>query len=172
MAGCCQRYPALHFSLIEFNAHWLGSLVGAMDKSWVTGIGQDPDWWLGIWDDARPPTDQPIVAELFRLNEKWPYPLTPSDYVARQFHVPFQDDPVAIACRHITGVSSIMWGNDYPHAEGTFRGSQELLEAVPGCPRRREGRHDRRHPRRRARVQRARSRRLNPFRPSGPRSRG
>jgi len=34
---------------------------------------------------------------------------------------------VALACRHITGVSAIVWGNDYPHAEGTFRGSRELI---------------------------------------------
>src|SRR4029453_7068757 len=54
-------------------------------------------------------------------------PLMPSEYVERQFHVSFQDDPVAIACRHITGVSAIVWGNDYPPAEGTFRGSRELL---------------------------------------------
>ena len=29
-----------------------------------------------------------------------------------------------------------MWGNDYPHAEGTFRGSRELMDqlfaGVPG----------------------------------------
>ena len=43
------------------------------------------------------------MAQLFRLNEKWPYPLMPSEYVQRQFHVSFQDDPVAVACRHITG---------------------------------------------------------------------
>jgi len=125
--GVPERYPELHFSLIEFNANWLASLVGAMDKCWITGIGQDADWWLGIWDDERPPTDQPGMAQLFKLNEKWPYPLMPSEYVKRQFHVQFQDDPVALACRHITGVSSIMWGNDYPHAEGTFRGSRELI---------------------------------------------
>ena len=58
------------------------------------------------------------MAQLFRLNEKWPYPLMPSEYVRRQFHVSFQDDPVAVACRHITGLSTIVWGNDYPHAEG------------------------------------------------------
>jgi predicted TIM-barrel fold metal-dependent hydrolase len=51
----------------------------------------------------------------------------PSEYVQRQFHVQFQDDPVAVACRNITGVSSLVWGNDYPHAEGTFRGSRELI---------------------------------------------
>jgi predicted TIM-barrel fold metal-dependent hydrolase len=125
--GVPERFPDVHFALIEFNAHWLGSLVGGMDKCWVTGIGQDPDWWIGCWDDSRPANDQPNMAQLFRLNEKWPYPLMPSEYVQRQFHVQFQDDPVAVACRHITGVSSIVWGNDYPHAEGTFRGSRELI---------------------------------------------
>ena len=101
--GVPERYPDLHFALIEFNAHWLASLVGAMDKCWVTGIGQDADWWLGYWDENRPADDQPSMAQLFRLNEKWPYPLMPSEYVRRQFHISFQDDPVAIACRHITG---------------------------------------------------------------------
>ncbi|WP_420639719.1 amidohydrolase family protein [Candidatus Poriferisocius sp.] len=125
-AGVPERHPDLHFSLIEFNAHWLASLVGGMDKCWVTGVGQDADWWLGKWDDSRPADDQPDMAQLFRLNEKWPYPLMPSEYVQRQFHVQFQDDPVAIACRHITGLSTLVWGNDYPHAEGTFRSSGEL----------------------------------------------
>jgi hypothetical protein len=75
------------------------------------------------------------MAQLFRLNEKWPFPLMPSEYVKRQFHISFQDDPVAVACRHITGLSSIVWGNDYPHAEGTFRGSQQLLsELFAGIP--------------------------------------
>jgi hypothetical protein len=126
-AGVPERYPGLRFSLIEFNAHWLSSLVGGMDKCWVTGIGQDADWWLGRWDDSRPADDQPDMAQLFKLNEKWPYPLKPSEYVQRQFHVQFQDDPVAVACRHITGLSTIVWGNDYPHAEGTFGGSRELI---------------------------------------------
>jgi predicted TIM-barrel fold metal-dependent hydrolase len=125
--GVPERHPDLHFALIEFNAHWLASLVGSMDKCWVTGIGQDADWWLGEWDDTRPADDQPGMAQLFRLNEKWQYPLKPSEYVRRQFHVSFQDDPVAVAARHITGVSAIVWGNDYPHAEGTFRGSRELI---------------------------------------------
>lgn len=125
--GVAERYPELHFSLIEFNAHWLASLMGAMDKCWVTGIGQDADWWLGYWDDTRPADDQPGMAQLFRLNEKWPYPLKPSEYVQRQFHVQFQDDPVAVACRNITGISTVVWGNDYPHAEGTWGRSQELL---------------------------------------------
>jgi predicted TIM-barrel fold metal-dependent hydrolase len=125
--GVPERFPDLHFALIEFNAHWFASLVGAMEKAWVTGTGQDADWWLGIWDDSRPAHDQPQMARMFDLNEKWPYPLRPSEYVRRQFHVSFQDDPVAVACRHLTGVSTLVWGSDYPHAEGTFRGSRELI---------------------------------------------
>jgi predicted TIM-barrel fold metal-dependent hydrolase len=134
--GVPERYPDLHFALIEFNAHWLASLVGAMEKAWVTGIGQDPDWWLGYWDDTRPPSDQPKMARMFRINDRWPFPLRPSEYVRRQFHISFQEDPVAVACRHLTGVSTIVWGSDYPHAEGTFRGSRELIAKqfadVPG----------------------------------------
>jgi predicted TIM-barrel fold metal-dependent hydrolase len=29
-------------------------------------------------------------------------------------------------------LSTIVWGNDYPHAEGTFRGSRELIATQLG----------------------------------------
>src|SRR3954464_1167223 len=51
--GVPERYPELHFCMIEFNAHWLVSLVGGMDKAWETGIGQDADWWIRRWGEAR-----------------------------------------------------------------------------------------------------------------------
>jgi predicted TIM-barrel fold metal-dependent hydrolase len=126
--GACERFPRLHFNLVEFSAGWLVSYLGFMDRSWRTGIGQDPDWWLGFWDDSRPPSDQPTMGRLFSVNAKWPWPLKPSEYVQRQIHVQFADDPVAVQARHITGLSTIMWGNDYPHAEGTFRDSTECVE--------------------------------------------
>jgi predicted TIM-barrel fold metal-dependent hydrolase len=135
--GIPERFPDLHFGLVEFNAHWLWSLMGSMDKAWMTGIGQDSDWWLGRWDPDQPPTleGQATMARLFHLNEKWYLPLRPSEYVQRQFHVSFQDDPAAVATRHLTGVSTLMWGNDYPHAEGTFRHSQALIaEQFAGVP--------------------------------------
>lgn len=128
--GVPERHPDLHFGLIEFNAHWLVSLIGAMDKCWVTGIGQDADWWLGYWDETRPADDQPEMTRMFDVNQKWPYPLKPSEYVRRQFHVAFQDDPIAVAARNITGLSTVVWGSDYPHAEGTFRRSQELIDTL------------------------------------------
>ena len=126
--GVLERFPDLHFVLVEFNAHWLVSLMAGMDKAWTLGVGQFRDWWAGTWDDDRPAEDQPGMAQLFRLNERWPYPLMPSEYVQRQIHVSFQEDPVAIACRHLTGVSTLVWGADYPHAEGTFLHTRDAIE--------------------------------------------
>jgi predicted TIM-barrel fold metal-dependent hydrolase len=61
--------------------------------------------------------------------------LMPGEYVKRQFHVSFQDDPAAVACSGYTGAASLMWGMDYPHAEGTFRRTRELLaELFAGVP--------------------------------------
>ena len=126
-SGVLERFPDLHFVLVEFNAHWLVSTVAAMDKAWTLGVGQFRDWWAGTWDDDRPAGEQPGMAQLFRLNERWPYPLMPSEYVQRQIHVSFQEDPVAIACRHVTGISTLVWGADYPHAEGTFLHTSEAV---------------------------------------------
>ena len=152
--GVPERYPDLHFALIEFNAHWLASLVGSMDKCWVTGIGQDADWWLGVWDETRPATEQSGMAQLFRLNEKWPYPLMPSDYVKRQFHVSFQDDPVAVACRHITGPLEHRLGQRLPPCRGDVPGQPPAHRGtVRRRPRCRARRHDRRHARRPPRLQ-------------------
>ncbi|MET7683058.1 amidohydrolase family protein [Streptomyces sp. NPDC005423] len=133
--GACERFPDLHFNLIEYSAGWLVSYMGFMDKLWKTGTGQDPDWWLGFWDDSRSPRDQPAMGRLFAVNSKWPWPLKPSEYVRRQIHVQFADDPTAVKARHITGLSTIMWGNDYPHAEGTFRSSADCVaENFEGVP--------------------------------------
>jgi len=126
--GVLERFPDLHFLLVEFNAHWLVSAVAAMDKAWTLGVGQNRDWWVGIWDDDVPAAQQPEMAQLFHLNERWPYPLMPSEYVRRQVHVSFQEDPVAIACRDVTGIPTLVWGADYPHSEGTFLHTREAIE--------------------------------------------
>lgn len=126
--GVCERYPDLQFAIVEFNGNWLAGLMGAMDKAWTVGIGQDPDYWVGTYDETLPADQQVTMARLFKVNDKWPYPLMPSEYVRRQIHVSFQDDPIAVATRHITGVDTLVWGSDYPHAEGTFRRSHEAIE--------------------------------------------
>jgi predicted TIM-barrel fold metal-dependent hydrolase len=37
-------------------------------------------------------------------------------------------DPAAIRLRDITGLDCLMWGNDYPHNEGSFPFSAEWVE--------------------------------------------
>ena len=134
-SGACERHPNLMFNVIEFNAGWLANYMGSMDKSWRTGTGQDPDWWLGFWDDGVDPHDQKLMGRMFQINDRWPLPLKPSEYVKRNIRVQFADDQVAVLSRHITGVDTIYWGSDYPHAEGTFLGSQAVIaEQFAGVP--------------------------------------
>ena len=128
-AGVLERHPNLHIISAENNAHWLASLAGAMDKAWTLGIGQGPaELRAGFYDESRPVDSQPGMVMPFAQNEKWPYPLMPSEYVRRQVHASFMDDPVAIANRHILGVETLLWSSDYPHPEGTWPRSREAVD--------------------------------------------
>jgi predicted TIM-barrel fold metal-dependent hydrolase len=49
------------------------------------------------------------------------------DELSRHIHCTFQNDPVAIANLPLTGPRTLMWGNDYPHDEGTYPRSQEVI---------------------------------------------
>ena len=126
-SGVTQRFPDLHFVFVEFGAYWLAPLMASMEKSFTLGIGQDPTVGSGVPSpDGRPP----VLHRILGMNDKWPYPLRPSEYVRRQIHVTFQDDPGAIAARHLTGIEPLLWGNDYPHPEATYPRSLEALEGL------------------------------------------
>ena len=47
--------------------------------------------------------------------------------LVRQGYVTFGDDEVGLRNRDITGVDCLMWGSDYPHDEGTFPHSREVI---------------------------------------------
>ena len=128
--GVPHRFPDLHFIITEFNGYWLAGLMGALDKAYTVAIGQDvsaPYADMGTYDHSRSIDDQPLMVRRFRLNEAWPYPLRPSDYIRRQIHCTFQDDPTAVALREYTGVECLLWGSDYPHHEATW---PRTLDAV------------------------------------------
>jgi predicted TIM-barrel fold metal-dependent hydrolase len=42
--------------------------------------------------------------------------------------VGFQEDPLTIRLRDLIGVDNIQFGVDYPHDEGTFPHSREVIE--------------------------------------------
>jgi predicted TIM-barrel fold metal-dependent hydrolase len=54
--------------------------------------------------------------------------MAPSEYFRRQGYITFGDDPVGLFNRHFTGVDCLMWGSDYPHDEGTWPHSKEVIE--------------------------------------------
>jgi len=61
--------------------------------------------------------------------------LLPSEYFRRQGAVTFQHDPVGLANLPFTGDRCLMWGSDYPHPEGTWPRSQEVLaRQLEGLP--------------------------------------
>ena len=96
--GALDRFPGLRIVTVETGAAWLGWIMTQADS-----IYEDHSMF------ARP-----------KLSMK------PSELIRRQCHATFMYDPVAINNRHITGIETLMWGNDYPHPEGTWPISQEV----------------------------------------------
>ena len=54
--------------------------------------------------------------------------MLPSEYFKRQGYATFGDDSVGLLTREVMGVDSLMWGSDYPHDEGTFPHSMDVID--------------------------------------------
>ena len=98
--GVLQRHPKLNFVVVECGAGWLAWLLYVLDEQ-----NEKKHMWI-----------QPKLE------------MRPSEYFKRQGHVTFGDDPVALKTIEFTGAQGLMWGSDYPHDEGTFPHSQEVIE--------------------------------------------
>ena len=90
--GALMKHPDLKFVVVECGAGWLAWLLYVLDEQY-----DKKHMWI------RPKLD-----------------LKPSEYFARQGHVTFSDDPMALRLLDFTGADKLMWGSDYPHDEGTF----------------------------------------------------
>jgi predicted TIM-barrel fold metal-dependent hydrolase len=66
--------------------------------------------------------------------------LKPSEYWRRQMFASFQDDKTGIDAVEKIGEETLMWGADFPHPDGTWPDSQELIselfDEVPEATRR------------------------------------
>ena len=98
--GALDRFPGLRLVTVETGAAWLAWIMTQADA-----IYEDHDMF------TRP-----------KLSVK------PSELIRRQCHATFMNDPVAINNRRFTGIETLMWGNDYPHPEGTWPKSQEMAD--------------------------------------------
>jgi predicted TIM-barrel fold metal-dependent hydrolase len=57
-------------------------------------------------------------------------PLRASEYFQRQGAVTITDDRVALNNVAFTGTECLLWGNDYPHDEGTWPNSAKFIESI------------------------------------------
>jgi predicted TIM-barrel fold metal-dependent hydrolase len=122
--GVTDRFPDLHFIMVETGGRWLLNVMDTMDEAWYTGPGVNEVNRTFFATDGR----RIRQFQDDELGLQWPYSLAPSDYVRRQIHVTFQDDWVALRNRQLTGIQPLIWGNDYPHNEGSWPESPLAVE--------------------------------------------
>jgi predicted TIM-barrel fold metal-dependent hydrolase len=122
--GVLERFPGLHFVMVETGARWLLNLMDTMDEAWHKNLGGGEI--NRVFFSGNGSRRQQLLPD--ELGLEWPFLLTPSDYVRRQVHVTFQDDWVALRNRQFTGIEPLIWGNDYPHYEGCWPESRSTIE--------------------------------------------
>jgi len=100
--GTLERFPELQMVTVEAGASWLAGLCERMD-------------------------------EVYRAHEFYVKPklkMMPSEYAKRQVNCTFQFDRACIVTRGLTGVKPLMWAADYPHLEGTFPNSRNVIKGL------------------------------------------
>ncbi len=103
-SGVLERFPELKFVTVEAGIGWLA-------------------WTLWVMDEG------------FHKHHFWIAPklsMLPSEYFRRQGYATFQDDPVGLETRKWIGIDRLLWGDDYPHHEGTWPRSQEAIDRTMG----------------------------------------
>jgi len=97
--GVLDRNPKAQVAVIEAGASWLPALAERMDEVYIAhSVFVNP--------------------KLSRM---------PSKIIGDQVKCSFQYDRAGIMARGVVGHQTLMWGSDYPHAEGTFPNSQVVI---------------------------------------------
>ncbi|MBV1878440.1 MAG: amidohydrolase [Pseudomonadales bacterium] len=95
--GALERHPGLKVVLGEAGAGWLPYALERMDYEWE---------------------DQFQNLEL---------KMKPSEYWRRQMFVTFQQDETGMANIDRIGAETLLWGSDFPHPDGVWPDSQEII---------------------------------------------
>ena len=101
-AGIPGRYPDLKIALSEGGIGWVPMAIDRLDYVTEHSAGS-------------------------AAVEAWEFDLSPSELLRRNFWFCMLDDPSTLDQRHLIGVDHIMFETDYPHADSTWPGSQDLL---------------------------------------------
>jgi predicted TIM-barrel fold metal-dependent hydrolase len=100
-SGVLERHPDLRFVVTEADCGWLPWALQAMDQM----------------QERR---------HLYRKK----LPLRASEYFRRQGAITISDDEIALRNIESIGVDCLLWGNDYPHDEGTWPDSGPVIDAI------------------------------------------
>ncbi len=100
--GALDRHPDLRILIAEGGASWLPAIADRMDEAYRQH---------GIF--VRP--------KLSRL---------PSEIIKQQVYASFQHDVSAVDVVRWSDYQNVMWGDDYPHLEGTYGHTQETLRGL------------------------------------------
>jgi predicted TIM-barrel fold metal-dependent hydrolase len=101
-SGYAVRYPNLKIAMSEGGIGWVAMLLDRLDN-----IIDRSGYGMG-WDER------------------------PADVLKRNFWFCTLDDPSTIVTRHRIGVEKILFETDYPHGDGTWPDTQDLVEDVYG----------------------------------------
>ena len=106
LSGTCERFPDFKFVLGESGAGWVPFALGRMDH---------------IYKDSG-------------MDSKFDPPLSllPSEYWFRQGSTTFQEESCVAEMAHLIGEDNIMWGSDYPHPDGVWPDSRQVIQDTMG----------------------------------------
>ena len=101
-SGALDRYPDLKVLIAEGGARWV------------------PRRW-------RPMDEASASTAMFRAS---PPQRLPSEIIRKQVYASFQHDMSAVQIIEDTGYNNVLWGDDYPHLEGTYGHTQQTLHEI------------------------------------------
>ena len=105
MSGVLDRHPKLMVGAVELELGWVPHFLRRMD-------------WL--YTNIASPRG------IIRSKDG----MIPSDIFHRNVYLSFQEDDLGIWLRDLIGVDNLMWGADYPHVEGTWPRSREVIDEI------------------------------------------
>jgi len=100
--GVLERYPDMKVVIGESGIGWIPYILDRMDAEW-----EDQFKDLGL-------------------------SLPPSDYWRRQCKATYQTDRIGIKLLDDIGVDNVMWGSDFPHPDGVWPDSREVIQRELG----------------------------------------
>jgi len=110
-SGVLARHPGIHVVFVEFNVGWLAPAMETAD----------------YYDAAFRRYDEFKTSARGHATVYPDLPNPPSHYMRRQLHATFQVDNVGLHNLQFTGADALMWGNDFPHEEGTYPHSRKVV---------------------------------------------